>query len=362
MVDFESMGRELSGASSCGDSLDYDPVFTELEIIARGKPEQHFGATLVPAQDPDWRQVEAVCVDLFERTRDLRVAVYLARAETVLEGLPGLTGALELIRTLVSRFWAEVHPQLDPDDDNDPMVRMNALAALADPVGLLRDLRDVRFVSSALGTCNIRDAEAVIGAQHGGSADAAPISPAQLTGLVRAHAAAGGANEAQRAFEATRALAAALIEQVGAHQTIDVDPLLRRLRLLSMFYAEATGEGKPGGTTDDADRAGGDGASRAAADTDDADRSDADDEAEDVADGGKGRGGGRIRTRDDVVRELDRICLWLERHDPANPAPLLIRRAQRLVTMNFLDILRDLAPESLSSIEKIAGLTPSESE
>ncbi|MEO6269941.1 MAG: type VI secretion system protein TssA, partial [Lautropia sp.] len=69
---------------------------------------------------------------------------------------------------------------------------------------------------------------------------------------------------------------------------------------------------------------------------------------------------GEIRSREDAVRELDRICAYLERHEPANPAPLLIRRAQRLVQMNFLDILRDLAPEGMSSIEKIAGLPPAE--
>ena len=67
-----------------------------------------------------------------------------------------------------------------------------------------------------------------------------------------------------------------------------------------------------------------------------------------------------IRSREDAVRELERVCAWLERHEPANPAPLLIRRAQRLLQMGFIDILRDLAPEGMSSIEKIAGLPPAE--
>ena len=67
-----------------------------------------------------------------------------------------------------------------------------------------------------------------------------------------------------------------------------------------------------------------------------------------------------IRSREDAIRELERVCVWLERHEPANPAPLLIRRAQRLLQMGFIDILRDLAPEGMSSIEKIAGLPPAE--
>ncbi len=54
-------------------------------------------------------------------------------------------------------------------------------------------------------------------------------------------------------------------------------------------------------------------------------------------------------------RSLDRACEWLERHEPTNPAPLLIRRAQRLMGKNFLEIIRDLAPAGIDQIENIAG-------
>ena len=64
---------------------------------------------------------------------------------------------------------------------------------------------------------------------------------------------------------------------------------------------------------------------------------------------------GALRHRDDVVRTLDQVCDWIQRNEPTNPAPLLIRRAQRLMTMDFMDIIRDLAPEGLSQIENIAG-------
>jgi len=56
-----------------------------------------------------------------------------------------------------------------------------------------------------------------------------------------------------------------------------------------------------------------------------------------------------------VIRALERACEWIERNEPTNPAPLLIRRSQRLMTKNFIDIIRDLAPESLTQIEKLAG-------
>ena len=57
------------------------------------------------------------------------------------------------------------------------------------------------------------------------------------------------------------------------------------------------------------------------------------------------------------MRALQRVCDWIERHEPSNPAPLLIRRAQRLMSKSFLEIMRDLNPEGVHEIEKLAGTT-----
>lgn len=349
LVDLEALVQALSDGSPCGQSLEYDPAFSDLEIAARGKPEQQFGATLVPAQEPDWRQVEAKSLTLFERTRDLRVAVLLARAQTVLEGLPGLTASLGLIRQLLVLYWDNVHPLLDPEDPHDPMLRMNALAALTDPTGLLRDLRAVLFIRSSVGACSIRDAEFAIGAASLPDGQGLSVTKAQLTGLARAHAAAGGSNDAQQALEAATALKSVLVEKAGVDQAVDLAPLTGKLRVLATFYADAVGMSAPASAVEASAGSGGL-------------------ESHDLAVGGSNPGGGtsgpelatQIRSRDDAVRELDRVCAYLERHEPANPAPLLIRRAQRLVQMGFLDILRDLAPEGMPSIEKIAGLPPAE--
>jgi type VI secretion system protein ImpA len=65
--------------------------------------------------------------------------------------------------------------------------------------------------------------------------------------------------------------------------------------------------------------------------------------------------GGEIRSREDAVRALDLVCGYLERAEPSNPAPLLIRRAQRLMNMTFVDIVKDLMPDSLSQLQRLAG-------
>ena len=62
-----------------------------------------------------------------------------------------------------------------------------------------------------------------------------------------------------------------------------------------------------------------------------------------------------IRTREEALLMIDKLITYFERNEPTNPAPLLIKRARRLVSMSFVDIIKDMAPESLKQIETIAG-------
>jgi type VI secretion system protein ImpA len=59
---------------------------------------------------------------------------------------------------------------------------------------------------------------------------------------------------------------------------------------------------------------------------------------------------------------LEDACLYLEQAEPSHPAPLLIRRAQRLMRMNFYDIVRDMAPAALPQVDVLAGHAQSTSD
>ncbi|MDE2502788.1 MAG: type VI secretion system protein TssA, partial [Burkholderiales bacterium] len=65
---------------------------------------------------------------------------------------------------------------------------------------------------------------------------------------------------------------------------------------------------------------------------------------------------GAIHSRDDAIRELDRVSHWIERNEPGHPAPLLIRRAARLMNKSFVELVRDLAPNGLDQVAVIAGI------
>jgi len=73
---------------------------------------------------------------------------------------------------------------------------------------------------------------------------------------------------------------------------------------------------------------------------------------------GRLTGDGTVQSRQDVVRLLQRICEYYERTEPSSPLPLLLRRAQRLAEMDFLQIVDELTPSMRAQLEPIVGVKP----
>ena len=63
----------------------------------------------------------------------------------------------------------------------------------------------------------------------------------------------------------------------------------------------------------------------------------------------------QIQSRDDAQLMLDKVKNYFRLHEPSHPAPLMIDRAQRLITLDFMQIVRDLAPDGLNQLETILG-------
>jgi type VI secretion system protein ImpA len=317
-------------------NLEYDTEYLELQAALRGKPEQQLGGKVVPAEEPDWddvaRRVEALRV----RTHDLFVELAGARAEAHRHGLDGLAVAWQHLAGLLRAQWDTVHPQSD-EDDGDSIRRLNILAALSAHEEGVSDLRAAVWIRvPGLGTCLVRQVEGGLGG-NGVGADDHPIDRAQLAAFVRAAAAGGQPNSAQQGLDALRELRAVLVERVGEGRAIDLSPLERILRPIAEFHAAEAGWGGEAQPTSAAPSGGGPAAPLR-------------------RDGASGQV--RVSSRQDVVRVLDEVCTYLEREEPTNPAPLLLRRAQRLMRMSFVDIVREMAPEGMDSVDKVLGPFP----
>ncbi|SEL35869.1 type VI secretion system protein ImpA [Roseateles sp. YR242] len=335
-IDLDQLLTPLQDDAPCGADLEYDPAFLALQSAAEGKPEQQYGDTVIPAEEPDWIKVWDQALSLAERTRDLRVAVLLVRSGARLKGYQAALQGLSLVQGLLERHWDHVHPQLDASDGNDPTMRMNALLPLSSDAGLA----DVRAASltGQRGGPRVRDVELAFGNADPMANESAPSPQGLLDGL----GALAANDEAflerlQAGVAHVQAISGAIEQHLGAAQGPDFGPLLRVLKPLALVAAQLGGGTVPAADDESAAGEGADtpgvSASRVAVPA------------------------GVIASREDAMRALQRVCDWIELNEPSNPAPLLIRRAQRLMSKSFMDIIRDLVPDGLSEIERLAGRT-----
>ena len=103
-IDLEKLLTAVSDKAPAGSDLEYDPLFSEMERAAEGKEEQEFGDTIVPAEDPDWRELKAKSMQVLEQSKDLRAAIHLTRALIHTDGLAGLSAGLELIKGYIEQY------------------------------------------------------------------------------------------------------------------------------------------------------------------------------------------------------------------------------------------------------------------
>jgi type VI secretion system protein ImpA len=318
-----------------GPDLEYDAEFLGLVQSARGKPEQQFGETVIPAQEPNWQEVRAGSEKLFARTRDLRVAMLWLRGATNVGGYEGFVDGIALIGGLLTQYWDTVHPQLDASDNNDPTMRLNAMAALVDPQGVLRDVRQAAIGSRrGAGALRVRSLELALGNAEPGANESAPTEAGVRQALAEISEAEPAL--AERLVAANRdlkSIEALLDERAGAAASVDLQPLRKLTALVAAAGAPAA-ESSPESQDD------GTGAGAVA---------------------GAAYSSGPVRTREEALRALDHVCDWLARNEPTNPAPLVIRRARRLMTMSFLEIIRDVAPGGVDEVMNLVGNEPEKS-
>ena len=348
MIDIDGLVKPVSDTDPVGENTEYTDL-AALERLAAGTP-----GTLDPktqavngGEEPDWHKVGKSAADLLGRTKDLRVACILTRAELALVGLPGLGQGLLLTARLVTDYWDAVYPQLDKDDGDDPIERLNALAYLNAPSGFLASLRRTPIVESrAVGRFNLRDLDMSSGRLP------APEGVSPPTHELLAAAWQSGdqaANVAKRdgvsnALKGISEVEAAFREH--ASERPDFDGLKQNLRRVKEFYemlakADAVAVGGDGGLH---------GAELAAIPT-------AHGAAAMPAVGVTMARTGGLSSRADAVRMLKEVAGFLRRSEPSSPAPMFVDRAVKVLQMDFAAIVRELMPDARDRIELLGGVS-----
>jgi type VI secretion system protein ImpA len=342
-VDIDSYLEAIDSENACGDDLEYDAEFIALEQAIKGKPEQQVGDTIQEAEPPNWREIKKSAEQLLSRTRDLRVLISFLRALIATEGFAGFNDGMALIRALVEHRWNSIYPQLDPDDDNDPTERVNILMSLCDHETILRPLQQTPLVESrGLGRFSLRDVSIATGkitpANNENSITSSTIDaavqdsdPENLQGTFGA---------ISSGLDNLNGLERFVTEQVGINDAPnfgDLRNLLKESKAHLTVWLEAKGAGEAAVT--------------------DAAENDTDSDSGKAAPATEKKSApGAINNTRDVLNALTLVCEYYKKNEPSSPVPIFIERGMRLVGKNFMDVLKDIAPDGLDQANVIRGI------
>lgn len=313
----------------CGPNLEYDPEYLELAAAVAGKPETQFAA----AEPPSWIRARELSESLFARTRDLRIAMWWGRAMLNIEGFVALPTAIALMRGLIDRFWDGLHPMPDPDD-GDTFARLAVIGGFDKLDSLLGDVRQSMLsTDDRMGGLRVRDVE--VATQRIPARDGeASRSPGQITGML------GDAPEVAATIEkATKAAQQNLVlmqKLLGERFSLDMGVDLKVLRAMLSAIQSVLPGSAPVAEAEEAEPDKGGGPSRPV----------------------RVSGVHSVDSRHDAIRAIELVCAYLERSEPTNPAQLLLRRAARVIDKNFLQLVRDLAPDAVKEVARIMGVDP----
>lgn len=325
-LDVETLLAPVSEEQPAGADLSYDNDRAALEQVFESSESAN--PADAATDDRDWRTTLKLIESQFARTKDVWLATYLCRAGA-------RSGSLELVETgaqvlagLFEQYWPTVHPQLE---ELGLPGRKAPCDALAQRGGFLAPLeKTIVLAHPRLGAFSGADLERF--RVQGDAAEGYGMFRAALQELgedslsqamAKLQSIEDGLRRADRVFTA----------EAAGEQSPNFAPTYAVLTSLQQsvraFLAEpvleveaedeteaAAGEGEPG--------AGG---------------------------GSKKSFGGAVNSRQDVVRALTAVADYYRTREPSHPVLFLIARAQGWIELDFMSLLRDIAPTASDQAE-----------
>ncbi|MBY4897544.1 type VI secretion system protein TssA [Cupriavidus sp. AU9028] len=351
---FDRLLQPIAGADPCGEDLLFSAEFDRIQEARRfDDPSLDQGEWVTELKEADWRLVVELSSQLLaERTKDLRLAVWLTEALARTRGFAGLADGYTLCARLCESFWDRLHPRAD---DDDLEVRTGSVAWLAARSrALIREIPLVDETAGGYGYVDWEVATALTEAIRRDPDHADELSQGKVT---------------QDAFEAARKATAAgvhaglLQDVVGCQQALsrladvldaragDDSPTFRQARealeavraLLERFVGKPLGGA---GQQKEGDAMGHAAMMKTAV---------AAVPAESAA-----VGGGPIRNRQQALAQLREVADFFRRTEPHSPVAYLAARAAKWGEMPLHAWLRTVVKDdaTLSQIEELLGVMP----
>jgi type VI secretion system protein ImpA len=350
-LDYPSLLEPISAAAPCGVDLDGIgglAVFDAMRIF--GQQLKPLG-DLVPPTDLEneggqttvrryrWREVLDEAAASLASSKDIRVLAHAGAAAVRVEGMESFTRTLEVAAGWLDIYWESVYPRVDSDAD----ARSNALFSFADKMAILDAVRRVPLaVHKQLGPCSFRDVEQSRKAAQSAGNTPASVDPGPILEAAPAEHLIALENVLSRALAAVGAIEARMREKTANAAVPNLSRLSELLENIKTAVAKYLDPRRA-----DA-QAAADATTQATAQTTVT--------ALPAANDGTPLTVGSIRSRQDAVRALDAVAEFFRKNEPSSPVPLFVERCKRLISMNFLELLADVAPTAVEQAKAAAGL------
>jgi type VI secretion system ImpA family protein len=334
----------ISEQEPCGASLEYDAEYAVLLSRMTPRGQAQYGKFVGTPEAPPWAEIERDCRRLLLRTKDINLLVWLCRARARLGQAAGLAQVLAMLSAALQAWSEAIHPQLVIEGQVDPAVRANALAALADPEGLMSDVRDIVVASSTALRLTVRDVERAFATPRPADAPTPQAVSQQLAAL---RAAAQGDAGAPVNLLARAAHDVRVIDGWSQRQLGDDAPSLQALiRVLDLFVepdlaCDAT-EGPP--------------LAHGPAQTRDNPKTHRPAHWPGTplsSDPGTG-----VVTRENVLSVIRDAREWFEVHEPSSPVAVLLKQAERMVGKRFSQVADAIPLDLLKKWESDEDVVP----
>jgi len=323
-IDLETLSSSLSDEQPSGPDLSYDATRQEIEE-AFDRSANDDGAA---ENETDWRDVIRKILAQAEVTRDIWLPIYLMRAGANIGNLETVEDGAKLLAALFETQWPTVHPQLDDYGFQGRKGPCESLTRIGEFLAPLR--RVVLLEHPRLGSYSGADFERF--RTNGESEDGYGMFRALLAetdddALGEIVTRLEGIVEAIRRADAALVLNAG--DDTGTNFKTTYDAFEELQRGVASFMRT------PSPLVDETDQVGSD-------------------DGEFSADRGGGPSiGGKVNSRQDVIRALDAISDYYKRKEPGSPIPFALHRVRDWVSLDFLTVLEDIAPGSLEEARRV---------
>jgi type VI secretion system protein ImpA len=335
--------QPISTDQPCGQNLEDTPLlasFDAYRLYGRTKPLEPVSQPDEDApktvqdrdeQPPDWGEIKEKSLHALQVSKDLRLLAHLGTALLRTDGLVAFLDTVKIASDWLNSYWDLAYPPVD----GDGIVRRSALNCFADPIAVVDALRKAPLVSSREhGRFSLRDIDIATGQLAPGNTEVKPdeshingafggLPLEELTGLHR---------RVSDALQSLKTIDAKMREEIGTEAAPSFDLLSTQLAKMDKVL-RAQLAARPDAAPQADVAAGG--------------------EAQPAAAAGFS---GAVRSRQDAVRALEAVADYFRRNEPSSPVPMFCERAKRLISMEFLEMLADIAPEAVAQARAAGGV------